>query len=399
MTNSGHAPASGRPPEPGPSARRLTPFGGRIVRALVVAAAWPPESFPIRLVHSLAEGGAAVTVASDDRHGRRLDGDVERLVLPGPEVSLPSLIWLAARPRLASGSGRSDICRLANRLGTGLGRSGLKDWYRMLPFIGRRWDQLFLAAEDEALSYLPLFQVVAPATVIVERPLLGGRGDRLRPLLESASRVECSSVELSAQALARGADGTRTVVIPPSVDTALFRPPSLPATHGGELQILSSATFHWTAGHDDLLLACRRMVDDSVPVRLHVVSDGADLERLLYTVDDLGLSESVTIHHGVTRQRLTSLLGSADVFVLAAVEERPWPELLEALASGVPVVATDLPSVRSIIDESLGALVPPNNPLALAAACTSLAHDHARRVAAGRAARSRALAMSGAGEP
>ncbi len=396
---SGQDPSSGRPPDAGPLTRRFAPSGSCAVRALVVAAAWPPEFFPARLVQSLADGGATVTVAAEARPGRSLDVDIDRLTLPGSEVSLPLLTQLVARPQLASSSGRMDIRRLASRLVRGGGGSGAKDWYRLVPFIGQRWDVLFLAAEDEALSYLPLFDLVAPATVVVERPLLDGRGERLRPVLRAASRVECSSADLAAQAVDRGADAARTVVIPPSVDTTFFSPPPTTTARGGDLQMVCSPAFHWAAGHDDLLLAVRRMVDEAIPAHLHLVRDGADYERWLYTVGDLGLGENVTIHHDVTRRRLRSLLRAADIFVLPAAEDRPWPELLEALASGVPVVASDLPWFRSVIDQSLGALVPPNDPPALAAACTGLAYNHARRLAAGGAARTWALATSVTSQP
>lgn len=391
---------SPKDPNPVHCARRVSlAEEGRAGRALVVAAAWPSESFPVRLVRSLVEWGADVTVATEAGAGQNLDVAVERLTLPGARVRLRSLIRLIARTELASRSARTHVHHLAGHVEGGLGRSGVKEWYRLLPFIGRQWDNLFVPAEEEAVDYLQLFDLVAPATVMVERPLRGGRADRLRPVLRAASRVECTSEELAAQAVDGGADGGRIVVIPPPVDTLFFDSQPPPPAGDRRLRLVCSPSFHWTSGHDDLLISLRHMADDNVDVHLHLVSDGADHERLLYTVDDLGLRERVTIHHHVTRQRLRSLLREADIFVLAAVEDRPWPEVLEALASGIPIVATDLPWLRSVIDESLGVLVVPHEPTALAAACGRLALDHPRRLAAAHSARAKAMKLSGASEP
>ncbi len=68
---------------------------------------------------------------------------------------------------------------------------------------------------------------------------------------------------------------------------------------------------------------------------------------------------------------------------------------LEAQASGVPVVASDLPGVRTVIaNGETGWLVPPHHPDALVSALMTILSDHSLRASMSRKARDRALGFS-----
>lgn len=84
------------------------------------------------------------------------------------------------------------------------------------------------------------------------------------------------------------------------------------------------------------------------------------------------------------RSEVAQLLGGADALLLPnkkgdiASEQDTSPlKLFEYMASGVPIIASDLPSIREILDERTAYLVPPNEPAALAAAVSRAAEDTA----------------------
>ena len=77
--------------------------------------------------------------------------------------------------------------------------------------------------------------------------------------------------------------------------------------------------------------------------------------------------------------RLSALYASADLFVFPSVTDTFGNVLLEAMASGLPVLGADAPPTRELLGEERGVIFPAGNPAALADAILSLASDPARR--------------------
>jgi glycosyltransferase involved in cell wall biosynthesis len=135
----------------------------------------------------------------------------------------------------------------------------------------------------------------------------------------------------------------------------------------------------------DVLLAALPDLQD-LPVRLSVVGDGPLRGRLQEEARRLGVADRIDwrgIIEGAARY------GSAfDCFVLSSRTEGTPIALLEAMAAGVPVVATAVGGVPDVLGEGEGVLVPSEQPAALAAAIRATLTD--RDAAAGRARRARA---------
>lgn len=90
------------------------------------------------------------------------------------------------------------------------------------------------------------------------------------------------------------------------------------------------------------------------------------------------------------RDDIPDVLAAADVFVFPSLWEGLGGALIEAMALGLPIVASDLEAVREVVEEGENAvLVPPADPNALAAAVASILDDPARRRAFGEAGRRR----------
>ncbi|MGH7058357.1 MAG: glycosyltransferase, partial [Acetobacteraceae bacterium] len=93
------------------------------------------------------------------------------------------------------------------------------------------------------------------------------------------------------------------------------------------------------------------------------------------------------------REDVPALLAAADIFALPSHFEGLPMVLIEAMLAGLPVVASDIPGTRELVQRGTsGLLVPRGNSAQLTAALADLAQDPARRAAMGEAGRERALA-------
>jgi glycosyltransferase involved in cell wall biosynthesis len=93
------------------------------------------------------------------------------------------------------------------------------------------------------------------------------------------------------------------------------------------------------------------------------------------------------LHAGaVPHEDVPLWLSAADLFVLPTLDEGCANALLEALACGLPVVSSDRPFNRAVVDESMARLVEPTDPAALGAAIAELVDQPALRATLGAAA-------------
>jgi len=122
-----------------------------------------------------------------------------------------------------------------------------------------------------------------------------------------------------------------------------------------------------------------------------VVDDDPIARRLLALTDELGISDRVDLRGAVPRSAVPCLLRSADVVACC-----PWYEpfgmvAVEAMACGVPVVASDVDGLAETVVHGLtGLRVPPRDPARIAAALDQLLNDPVRRRSMGEAGLRRA---------
>ncbi len=148
----------------------------------------------------------------------------------------------------------------------------------------------------------------------------------------------------------------------------------------GETDVLigTVAVFRPVKDLHTMLEAMALLTKATSRARLVLMGTGRQKEELEAAVKRLGL-ESV-VHFPGFRRDASQLLPALDVFVLSSLSEGISLALLEAMAAGVPSVATAVGgNVEIISDPSCGLLVPPRSPRALAEAIQSLMDDRTRR--------------------
>jgi glycosyltransferase involved in cell wall biosynthesis len=143
-------------------------------------------------------------------------------------------------------------------------------------------------------------------------------------------------------------------------------------------------------GLDVLMLALQRVSQLGQGFRCYLVGDGPCRRLLVNQIGQLGLTDRVSLVGPRPHRDLPDWFRAADVFVLPSRSEGVPNVLLEAMACGVPFVATDVGGVAEVADSASGPLVEPN-PEALANALTRvLAASKTIRLGAPRMARSHA---------
>lgn len=148
---------------------------------------------------------------------------------------------------------------------------------------------------------------------------------------------------------------------------------------GDEFGIIAVGNLIPYKGHADLINALPKVLEKRGAARLFLVGEDrgiqADLERL---ASSLGVSDRV--HFLGRRNDVPSLLMAMDLYVMASHEEGSSNALLEAMAAGLPIVATDVGGNREALEDGrAGMLVPPHDPGSLSLAIGKLLDDDVLR--------------------
>jgi glycosyltransferase involved in cell wall biosynthesis len=138
--------------------------------------------------------------------------------------------------------------------------------------------------------------------------------------------------------------------------------------------VMFTGRLHQRKGLNDLVRTWQSVALRRPNARLWLIGEGPHREPLFDLIVDLGLHHQVFLPGAF--DDATELLAAADVFVLPSYEEGMSLALLEAMAAGLPVVATDIPGNRLLVThEEHGLLVPPGDSAALHAAIERLLDD------------------------
>ena len=215
------------------------------------------------------------------------------------------------------------------------------------------------------------------------------RGQRLAQRLSYrlAHRIVTNSGVVARGMQRDGLPAGRVVVIPNGLDVARFRPI---ARCGGVRRIGTLARLHPVKGLDVLVDAVALLQRDLPEIEATIIGDGPERAALEQRIARLGLARRVHLagHH----DDVAAALAGLDLFVLPSRSEAFPNAVIEAMASALPVVATDVGGVPEMVEHGhTGILVPPERPDRMAAAIHELAAQPDRAWAMGRRARAHVL--------
>ncbi len=229
-----------------------------------------------------------------------------------------------------------------------------------------------------------------PVRIANRREILTGDKSRAqltgqRLAYRAAHAVVANSMAARDQLVREGVPAAKVRLIANGLDALRFTPvPARPAPR----RIVMVANLRAEKGHDTLLRAAPRILARHPDASVTLVGGGPRRDALETLTRALGIGDRVRFL-GECRD-VAPVLAEHDLFVLPSRSEAFPNALIEAMATGLPVVATAVGGIPEVVRPGVnGLLVPPDDDAALADAVLGLMDDPARAAALGRAARAR----------
>jgi glycosyltransferase involved in cell wall biosynthesis len=182
------------------------------------------------------------------------------------------------------------------------------------------------------------------------------------------------------------------LMIPNGVDVSVFKP-SPKKTRHDEIKLLYVGRLSYEKRLDLLIEALANLKDNSW--QLTIVGEGPVRKELEKKVQTHGLQDRITFAGWIDREELPATYGKADLFVFPSNSEGMPNVVLEAMASGLPVITTKIRGCEELVKhEENGLLIEPDNQAKLETALKRVLIDEGTRIKFGQASIKRAHEFS-----
>ncbi|MGB9824099.1 MAG: glycosyltransferase family 4 protein [Candidatus Hydrothermia bacterium] len=189
---------------------------------------------------------------------------------------------------------------------------------------------------------------------------------------------------------------SKICVIPFGVDTQIFKPSEKNPESRDFIVIGTVKSLEKKYGIDTLIesFAILRRRYPDLPLKLVIVGDGSEKERLISLAQNLGIFEDVNFVGHVRNRKVPEFLNSFDIFVALSRLESFGVAVVEAMACGKPVVVSNIGGLKEVVEKGVsGLIVPPENPEEAAKAIETLIFNEDLRREMGKNARERVLRL------
>lgn len=156
--------------------------------------------------------------------------------------------------------------------------------------------------------------------------------------------------------------GVESIVIPNIVDTSIFK--YIPKKEKNNFIFISVGSLIYGKGHDLLIEAFHNAAFDN-EVFLNIIGEGVLHSQLQSKIDNLKLNSQIKLLGLLNRSEIAKQMQKSDAFVLASRAETFGVVYIEALASGLPIIATECGGPEDFVEEQNGILIPTNDILQL----------------------------------
>lgn len=159
----------------------------------------------------------------------------------------------------------------------------------------------------------------------------------------------------------------KVAYIPNGVNLEIFSSDEAKPPIGEGIRLLCAGRLVEAKGHRYLIEAMALINNEFPPAKLDIVGDGKLKQQLQELVERLGVANCVRFMPLVAHDEMPELYRQYDFFVMPSVSEGLPVALIEAMACGLPIIATDIVGVTSIVDSSAATLASSESATDLAA--------------------------------
>jgi len=214
----------------------------------------------------------------------------------------------------------------------------------------------------------------------------------LRLLLKHADRTTHVSDFIKRRAIALGAVESTAVTVMKGVDCSRFCSLATARAAKNETPVILTVGGLIRRKGVDVILDALGRVAEAHDFEFHIAGDGPEQESLMLQARRVGIGGQTRFLGRVSRAEIASVFATADIFILASIWEASGNVLLEAMASGKPVITTDSGGPPEYVqDGECGFVVPVRDPETMANRIIRLLEDRELRERFGRRGRQRAL--------
>lgn len=239
----------------------------------------------------------------------------------------------------------------------------------------------FTVSAAAALAVRPWHRLPVVTTVhgsdVFQVPKLPLGTPFTRSVLRQSAAVTTVSTALFDACRALDVPPSKVSIISNSVDTTAYTPPAEQTMGAREPFVLFVGSLITRKGVDTLVRAMAQVVTTLPDHRLVVVGEGPEQATLAGLAASLGIAAQVEFVGFLPQADVARWMQRARLFVLPSNEEGQGVVVLEAMASGTPVVASNVGGIPEVVVEGTGLLAPPGNAEVLAAQMLSLLEDAA----------------------
>ncbi len=315
----------------------------------------PSETFIRRKLTGLHEAGIDVSVAA-----RIFTPEAAGLGLP----LVPTSPWRRPRSSFAAfgPSGAAAVVGTAVKLQGRDHRAGGTSAVRraqLAPLVAAGADVVHFEFSGIAATYRDSFDLLGPAKLAVScrgaaeqiLPLSDpSRARALEEVFAAVDLIHCVSEDMRRTVEQYGASAEKILVNRPAVPVADFAPlADRRQEHDGPLRVLSIGRLHWKKGFDDGLRAVASLIASGRTIEYRIAGEGPEREKLSFLAHQLGLVPHATFLGLGGQEEIKDQLVWADVLLLPSLSEGISNAVLEAMAAGLPVIATRCGGMDEVI--------------------------------------------------
>ena len=151
-------------------------------------------------------------------------------------------------------------------------------------------------------------------------------------------------------------------VIPPGIFLSMFSDKTTSKKRKNELRLIWIGRMIEVKGLEYLISAMRIVGDRYPTVNLNLIGEGPLQNEVKQRISELSLNHNITFIGTVKNERIPKYLGESDIFVLPSLSEGLPAVILEAMAAGKPIIASDVGGISEAVEDGVnGFLLEPRN--------------------------------------